>query len=167
MTTRLNHYLSLSGQKSGFLMAGGEAKYLFGNRYCPAECRLVKLKTDTSDILTQYSDEMLVTVSGEKQPTVFINGKRILRLQELVLIYSVLTSSGELYGVISGGEYPAGDFHFTEQQLCELLVTALTNKQERLRYYTSELIELKKQMENNEIKALNGLYLDGNPIEEE
>lgn len=160
------NYLSLSGSKSGFLMTGGECRYLFGNRLCAAKCELLRLKSETIDLMTQYHDGMLV-VMREGEPSVYIGGKRLLRVTELFLMYSVNTESGQLFGVISGGNLPNGDIRFSESRLCELFKAVIEGKTEQSKLYSEELNELKKLLDRSDIKELNGLYISGKPIEKE
>ena len=162
----LKNYLSLSGSKSGFLMTGGECRYLFGNRLCDAKCELLRLQSETIDLMTQYHDGMLV-VMREGEPSVYIGGKRLLRVTELFLMYSVNTESGQLFGVISGGNLPNGDIRFSESRLCELFKAVIEGKTEQSKLYSEELNELKRLLDRSDIKELNGLYISGKPIEKE
>lgn len=163
----LKNYISLSGSKSGFLMTGGECCYLFGNRFCAVKCELLRLRSETIDLMTQYHDGMLVVIR-EGEPSVYICGKRLLRVTELFLMYSVNTEEiGQLFGVISGGSLPNGDVRFSEPRLCELFKAVLKVKNEQSKLYSEELNELKRLMDKSDIKELNGLYISGKPIEKE
>lgn len=162
----LKNYISLSGSKSGFLITGGECRYLFQNRLCAAKCELLRLRSETIDLMTQYHDGMLVVIR-EGEPSVYIGGKRLLRVMELFLMYSVNTEIGQLFGVISGGSLPNGDVRFIEPRLCELFKAVLKVKNEQSKLYSEELNELKRLMDKSEIKELNGLYISGKPIEKE
>ena len=166
IANNLKHYLSLSGSKSGFLMTGGECRYLFGNRLCAAKCELLRLKSESVEIMTEYHDGLLVVIR-EGEPSVYIGGKRVLRLTELFLLYSVSTDSGKLFGVISGGGLPCGDVRFCESRLCDLFRAVITDKTERSKAYSEELNELKRLLDGREIRELNGLFLAGKPITEE
>lgn len=162
----LKNYLSLSGNKSGFLMSGGECHYLFGNRLCAAKCELLRLRSESADLMTEYHDKLLI-VTREGEPSVYMSGKRVLRVTELFLMYSVKTDSGQIFGVISGGNLPSGDVRFSEPQLCELFKAVIMSRNEQCRMYSEELNELKKLLDSKDTKELNGLYLAGKPITEE
>lgn len=166
ITKHLKNYLSLSGGKSGFLMVGGECRYLFGNRLCSAKCELMILTSESAEIVTQYHDELLV-IMREGEPSVYISGKRVLRITELFLMYSVHTGSGQIFGVISGGNLPSGDVRFSEPRLCEMFKAVFSARTEQNKVHSDELNELKRLLDSNEIKELNRLYLVGKPIAEE
>lgn len=163
---QLKNYLSLPGSKSGFLMTGGECHYLFGNRLCEAKCALLQLKSETAELMTEYRDGLLVVIR-EGELSVYLGGKRLLRVAELFLMYSVSTDSGQLFGVISGGSLPCDDVRFSEQRLCELFRTVIIGRNEQDKAYSEELNQLKRLLDSKEIMELNGLYLSVKPITEE
>lgn len=159
---KLKKYPSLSGRKSGIYISDGKCLYLYGNRFCEAECRLLLINSDMVSVLSEQCDGLLAYVSGEGDLTVYCKDRLLLRVKEFLLLYTIPLAKHSICGVISGGsEFPCQDLRFTDTRAVALLERLIYRRRSIPCFKDDNFLELARELEGSEINALNELFLNG------
>ncbi len=158
-------YLEISGQKSGILMTGGRTIYLYDNLCCGAQCEYLSVKSDTCTIITEYRDDVII-IRTPSQCIVYINGKRLLKVRELLMLYNVQMSMSVLYGIFTGGnELPPSDIRYTDKRISDIFRYLLTGRQKKAMAVNKQIELLEQAISDSNVKMLSELYLNGTLID--
>lgn len=162
----LNDYSKIKSTKSGFLMTKGRCVYLYNNVCCDALCRRVLLRVEKTEILADRADELMFFRDGAKL-TVFKNGKRVLKLSKLIVLYEIPSNDGGLCGVFAyEKDTRLMDAHFTDDRVLEFIDSLLVGNRSADPALAEQFRELEKAVRTGEVSALNKLYLNGKNIAE-
>lgn len=160
----LNDYLKVSAAKSGLLMTAGKCVYLYNNICCEAACRCVLLRSERTEILAEYADELLV-YRGGSNITAYRNGRRVLKLNEVIILYEISLGEEGLCGVFA---YEKGarlmDAHFTDARISDFIKSLIIGEHQAEPAMNKELKKLEEAVRKGEISALNKIYVDGKDI---
>lgn len=161
----IRKYLDIRETKSGILTEGGKCLYLYGNICCEARCRRFFLRSEQTEICSEYAEGFLVVRSSDRS-SVYHNSKRMLRVKELIVLYEIDFEQSSMYGVFSGGKYlPLADSHFTDRRISELIDRLIVGGETSDTAAGKRLEALEQAVVTGEVNALNDLFLHGKPIE--
>ena len=156
----IRKYLDIRETKSGILTEGGKCLYLYGNICCEARCRRFFLRSEQTEICSEYAEGFLVVRSSDRS-SVYHNSKRMLRVKELIDF-----EQSSMYGVFSGGkDLPLADSHFTDRRISELIDRLIVGGETSDTAAGKRLEALEQAVVTGEVNALNDLFLHGKPIE--
>lgn len=161
----IRKYLDIRETKSGILTEGGKCLYLYGNICCEARCRRFFLRSEQTEICSEYAEGFLVVRSSDRS-SVYHNSKRMLRVKELIVLYEIDFEQSSMYGVFSGGkDLPLADSHFTDRRISELIDRLIVGGETSDTAAGKRLEALEQAVVTGEVNALNDLFLHGKPIE--
>lgn len=161
----IRKYLDIRETKSGILTEGGKCLYLYGNICCEARCRRFFLRSEQTEICSEYAEGFLVVRSSDRS-SVYHNSKRMLRVKELIVLYEINFEQSSMYGVFSGGkDLLLADSHFTDRRISELIDRLIMGGETSDTAAGKRLEALEQAVVTGEVNALNDLFLHGKPIE--
>lgn len=161
----IRKYLDIRETKSGILTEGGKCLYLYGNICCEARCRRFFLRSEQTEICSEYAEGFLVMRSSDRS-SVYRSSKRMLKVKELIVLYEIDFEQSSMYGVFSGGnELPLADSHFTDRRISELIDRLITGGEPAGTASGKRLEALEQAVITGEVNALNDLFIHGKPIE--
>lgn len=161
----IRKYLDIRETKSGILTEGGKCLYLYGNICCEARCRRFFLRSEQTEICSEYAEGFLIVRSSDRS-SVCHNSKRMLRVKELIVLYEIDFEQSSMYGVFSGGkDLPLADSHFTDRRISELIDRLIVGGETSDTAAGKRLEALEQAVMTGEVNALNDLFLHGKPIE--
>lgn len=162
----LENYTEITETKSGFLMTEGKCIYLYNNVCCEAVCRRVMLRSDNTEILAEYADNLFVSRSADKL-TAYRNNRRLLKVSELIILYEIPFDSDNLYGVFAyEKDKRLMDAHFTDERISELIDSLIIGESSANTTINEQFKELEETVRSGEISALNKLYINGKKIQD-
>lgn len=160
----IRKYLDIKETKSGILTESGKCVYLYGNICCKAKCRRFYLRTEQTEICSEYAEGFLIVRSGDRS-NVYHDSKRMLKVKELIVLYEINFESSTMYGVFSGGnELPLVDSHFTDRRISELIERLIVGAETSDISASKRLETLEQAVITGEVNALNDLFMHGKPI---
>lgn len=161
----IRKYLDIKETKSGILTESGKCIYLYGNICCEAKCRRFYLRSEQTEICSEYAEGFLIVRSGNRS-NVYHDSKRMLRVKELIVLYEIDFEDSTMYGVFSGGkELPLADSHFTDRRISELIERLIVGGEAPEISANKRFEALEQAVITGEVNALNDLFLHGKPIE--
>lgn len=161
----IRKYLDIRETKSGILTEDGKCLYLYGNICCEAKCRRFYLRSEQTEICSEYAEGFLVVRSSDRS-SVYHNSKRMLRVKELIVLYEIDFEQSSMYGVFSGGkDLLLADSHFTDRRISELIDRLIVGGETSDTAAGKRLEALEQAVMTGEVNALNDLFLHGKPIE--
>lgn len=162
----LEGYTTSSETKSGFLMTEGKCVYLYNNVCCETVCRRVLLRSDNTEILAEYADDLFISRCAEKL-TAYRNNRRLLKVRELMILYKIPFSDGGLYGVFAyKKDKRLMDAHFTDKRISDLIDSLIIGDNSTSTAITKHFKQLEEAVRSGEISALNKLYINGKKIQD-
>lgn len=162
----LEQYTAITETKSGILMTQGKCIYLYNNVCCEAVCRRVMLRSDSTEILAEYADNLFVSRSADKL-TAYRSNRRLLKVRELIILYKIPFNDGGLYGVFSyEKDKRLMDAHFTDRRISDLIDSLIIGDNSTSTAITKHFKQLEEAVRSGEISALNKLYINGKKIQD-
>ena len=166
MSELLKDYTAIAETKSGFLMTQGKCFYLYNNVCCEAICRRVMLRSDNTEILAEYADNLFVSRSADKL-TAYRSKRRLLKVKELMILYEIPFDEDELYGVFAyEKDKRLMDSHFTDVRISELIDSLIIGEDHAKSTKAEDFKNLEERIRSGEISALNKLYINGKKIQD-
>lgn len=149
----IDEYLMKDGNKSGLLMSKGKCVYFYGEKCCEAVCHLISINGDISE----YVDELFIMKNGTTV-TLYRNFRRVLQLEELIAVYSILLPEGELNGIITSGQrLNNAEMLFTDGRIADFVKYLITGNSKRCFPLITEFQALEQAVSSGQAKALTQL----------
>lgn len=159
----IDEYNKIEGRKSGLLFSGGKCMYLINAQCCQAECELLCL----NGVCKEYSDGFLIIKNGANF-TVYENYRRVLKLREAIVTYRIITDSGDICGIFTGGNeiFPA-EIQFSDSRISTLIKHLTAGRADRKYTVLPELRLMQQVLSDGEIKLQENLLSTIKPLCEE
>lgn len=162
----IKDYCGISSNKSGMLFTHGKSIYLYNNVCCDSICRRVLLRSENIEILSERTDELLVYRSGAEL-AVYKDNKRLLRVDELVILYEIPCDDNSLYGVFAfKRNLRLMDSHFTDERILQLIDELIAGESQGDTESVEEFHSLEQAVRAGEVKLLNRVYVNGKAVED-
>ena len=160
----MQNYSEISESKSGILMTSEKCVYLYNNACCEAVCHRILIRADKLEILAERADDLFVYRYGS-EIYAFKNLKRILKIEEIIILYEIPSENGGLYGVFA---YENGvrlmDSHFTDSRISKLIDSLIIGESRADVSQSDEFKKLEEAIRTGEVSALNKIYISGGNI---
>lgn len=162
----INHYCGITANKSGMLFTHGKSIYLYNNVCCEAISRRVLLRSEDIEILSERTDELLVYRSGAEL-AVYKDNKRLLRVDELVILYEIPCDDNSLFGVFAfKRNLRLMDSHFTDERILQLIDELIVGVSKSDTESVEEFHRLEQAVRAGEVNLLNRVYVNGKAVED-
>ena len=149
----IDEYNKIEGRKSGLLFSGGECMYLINEKCCKAECGILCL----NGICREYSEGFLIIKHGANV-TVYEKNQRVLKLREVIVTYRIITDSGDICGVFTGGNevFPA-EIQSSDSRIISLIKHLISGRTVQKYTVLPELRLMQKVMAEGEMNLQENL----------
>lgn len=159
----IDEYNKIEGRKSGLLFSSGKCMYLINEKCCKAECGILCL----NGICREYSEGFLIIKHGANV-TVYEKYQRILKLREVIVTYRIITDSGDICGVFTGGNevFPA-EIQSSDSRIISLIKHIISGRAEKKYTVLPELRLMQQALAEGEINLQENLLSTVKPLREE
>lgn len=159
----ISEYNKIEGRKSGLLFSGGECMYLVNEKCGKAKCEILCL----NGICREYSEGFLIIKHGANV-TVYEKYQRVLKLREVIVTYRIITDSGDICGVFTGGNevFPA-EIQSSDSRIISLIKHLISGRAVQKYTVLPELRLMQQAMAEGEIKLQENLLSTVKPLRDE
>lgn len=159
----ISEYKKIEGRKSGLLFSGGECMYLVNEKCCKAECEILCL----NGICREYSEGFMIIKHGANV-TVYEKYQRVLKLREVIVTYRIITDSGDICGVFTGGNeiFPA-EIQSSDSRIISLIKHLISGRAEQKYTVLPELRLMQQAMSDGEVRLQENLLSTVKPLRDE
>lgn len=137
--------------------------YLINEQCCQAECELLCL----NGVCKEYYNGFLIIKNGANV-TVYENYRRVLKLREAIVTYRIITDSGDICGIFTGGNeiFPA-EIQFSDSRISTLIQHLTAGRADRKCTVLPEIQLMQQALSDGEIKLQENLLSTIKPFCEE
>lgn len=159
----IDEYNKIEGRKNGLLFSSGKCMYLINEKCCKAECGILCL----NGICREYSEGFLIIKHGANV-TVYEKYQRILKLREVIVTYRIITDSGDICGVFTGGNevFPA-EIQSSDSRIISLIKHIISGRAEQKYTVLLELRLMQQALAEGEMNLQENLLSNVKPLHEE